>query len=122
MTHPVLQNLPMHALESELKTSKESMEDALGYKITGFAYPYAFPQENRSFSKVLADRLREFGYETCVTTIVGRIHAADDRLRLKRLPVNSCDDRELFLAKLRGCYDWVGSAQRAVRHVKQLYK
>ena len=122
VSHPVLHNLPMESVESELRCSKESIEDALGQKVTGFAYPYAFPQEDRSFSRRLVDCLRECGYETCVTTVIGRAHSAGEFLRLKRLPVNSCDDRDLFMAKLRGCYDWVGSAQRTLRHLKRVYK
>ena len=122
VSHPVLQDLSMDLVESELRFSKASIEDALGQKVTGFAYPYAFPQEDRAFSNRLVDRLRECGYETCVTTIIGRAHAAGEFLRLKRLPVNSCDDRDLFMAKLRGCYDWVGSAQCAVRHLKRICK
>jgi peptidoglycan/xylan/chitin deacetylase (PgdA/CDA1 family) len=122
VSHPVLHNLSMDLVERELRFSKKAIENELGQKVTGFAYPYAFPQEDTSFSRRLADRLRECGYETCVTTIIGRADAAGESLRLKRLPVNSCDDHDLFMAKLRGCYDWVGSAQRAVRHLKRIYK
>jgi peptidoglycan/xylan/chitin deacetylase (PgdA/CDA1 family) len=122
VSHPVLHKLSGESVESELRFSKESIEDALGQKITGFAYPYAFPQEDRSFSRRIADSLSECGYETCVTTIIGRVRSAGEFLRLKRLPVNSCDDRDLFMAKLHGCYDWVGTAQRAVRHLKRIYK
>jgi hypothetical protein len=64
--------------------------------------------------------LRELGYASCVTTVIGRMQAGDQPLRLKRLPANSCDDRALFMAKLDGAYDWLGSAQRSVRQLKRL--
>jgi hypothetical protein len=48
------------------------------------------------------------------------MQAGDQPLRLKRLPANSCDDRALFMAKLDGAYDWLGSAQRSVRQLKRL--
>src|SRR5205814_689506 len=118
VNHPVLQSLPVPELKSELSISKASIEDALGHGITSFAYPYAFPQEDRSFTQTLANLLGESGYWTCVTTIVGLVRPGDDLLRLNRLPVNSCDDCELFLAKVRGCYDWVGPVQRVARHLK----
>ncbi|HEY2384484.1 MAG TPA: polysaccharide deacetylase family protein [Terriglobia bacterium] len=122
VSHPMLHDVSTRKLETELSASKQSIEDELGYEVTGFAYPYAFPQEDRAFANLLTDHLRQSGYETCVTTMVGRVHAGDDRLLLKRLPVNSCDDRELFLAKLRGCYDWVGCAQGMIRRVKRFVR
>ena len=41
------------------------------------------------------------GHETCVTTQIGRHEPGNDLLQIKRLPVNSDDDDELFQAKLK---------------------
>jgi peptidoglycan/xylan/chitin deacetylase (PgdA/CDA1 family) len=120
VTHPKLNRIPLEQIESELTLSKQTLEDELGEKIVSFAYPYAFPQEDRSFVGRLAKLLHNRGYRTCVTTVVGRSQIKDSALFLKRLPVNSGDDREFFQAKLEGAYDWVGSAQYAHRKVAWL--
>jgi peptidoglycan/xylan/chitin deacetylase (PgdA/CDA1 family) len=120
VNHPKLHELSWESIDRELAASKQTIEAELGEAIDGFAYPYAFPQEDRSFTKTLADRLQRLGYQNCVTTAVGRNQANGDPYRLKRLPANSCDDRPLFAAKLDGAYDWLGSAQRTVRQLKRL--
>jgi peptidoglycan/xylan/chitin deacetylase (PgdA/CDA1 family) len=120
VSHPKLYGLSRNAIESELKLSKECIEQELGEAISGFAYPFAFPQEDPRFTRMLTEQLRELGYASCVTTVIGRMQAGDQPLRLKRLPANSCDDRALFMAKLDGAYDWLGSAQRSVRQLKRL--
>jgi hypothetical protein len=42
----------------------------------------------------------------------------DDPYRLKRLPVNSLDDPELFRAKLEGGYDWMAVSQATIKSLK----
>ena len=118
-SHPKLHEISWTAIGNELAWSKTRIEQELGEAITGFAYPYAFPQEDWRFLERFADLLRGQGYRNCVTTVVGRVRAQDDLFRLKRLPVNSCDDEALFLAKLHGNYDWLGPAQRMVREFKR---
>jgi peptidoglycan/xylan/chitin deacetylase (PgdA/CDA1 family) len=120
VNHPKLHELPWNEIGNELKLSKAHIEQELGAAITGFAYPYAFPQEDRGFTHRFAELLRGQGYRNCATTVVGRVRARDDFFRLKRLPVNSADDETLFLAKLHGNYDWMGSAQQIVRQIKRL--
>jgi len=119
-SHPKLHELSWTAIGNELAWSKTRLEQELGEVVTGFAYPYAFPQEDARFTERFAELLRGQGYRNCATTVVGRIRAHDDLFRLKRLPVNSCDDEDLFLAKLHGNYDWLGPAQRMVRQIKRL--
>lgn len=118
VTHPKLHDMASPEIERELVISKKSIELELAEEIVSFAYPYAFPQEDSRFTRTITALLRKAGYRSCVTTVVGRSQAVDDPFLLKRLPVNSCDDRELFEAKLAGAYDWLGSAQYAYRRVK----
>jgi peptidoglycan/xylan/chitin deacetylase (PgdA/CDA1 family) len=118
VTHPKLHEMTSPEIERELTFSKKSLEHELGEEIASFAYPYAFPQEDRSFKRTISRLLRRWGYRSCVTTVVGRSQTVNDPLFLKRLPINSCDDRELFEAKLAGAYDWLGSAQYAYRQIK----
>jgi peptidoglycan/xylan/chitin deacetylase (PgdA/CDA1 family) len=119
VNHPKLYELSWSQIESEARISKERIQQELQEEVTSFAYPYAFPQEDSAFRRTIAGLLREQGYRSCVTTVVGRSQAGDDPLFLKRLPINSCDDRRLFEAKLEGAYDWLGPAQYAYRRIKR---
>jgi peptidoglycan/xylan/chitin deacetylase (PgdA/CDA1 family) len=119
--HPVLYELSWKKIEDELAASKMQIEQVLGEKITGFAYPYAFPQQDRHFTEKFVQLLRRQGYQNSVTTMIGRASPDDDLFRLKRLPVNSDDDVELFAAKLDGAYDWLAHPQgwfKSVRHYR----
>jgi peptidoglycan/xylan/chitin deacetylase (PgdA/CDA1 family) len=118
-THQKLYKLPWNAIEHEVTISKACLQQELREDIASFAYPYAFPQEDRSFTTKFMELLLDHGYHSCVTTVIGRIRGADHHLCLKRLPVNSCDDKALFLAKLNGAYDWLGSVQLACRQMKR---
>jgi len=118
VNHPKLHELTWEDIRAELTVSRDCLEQELQETVTSFAYPYAFPQEDRRFVEKFVGLVREAGYQHCATTIVGRMRVGDDPFRLKRLPANSCDDRALFGAKLEGAYDWFAGVQRAVRQVK----
>ncbi len=114
VTHPDLRSLGPDQLEYELGRSKEVLEDRLGLPIESFAYPHGFPEEDRNYTRYLQDVLCNCGYDHGVSTILGRASVKSNRFFLPRLPVNGFDDRELFLAKLEGGYDWL--------HWPQLFK
>lgn len=119
VNHPKLYELDWAAIADELADSKKNIEQELGGEITSFAYPYAFPQEDQNFTKRFSGLLRGQGYQSCATTVVGRVQAGDDLYRMKRLPANSCDDAALFAAKLAGDYDWLSVFQRGYRTFKR---
>jgi peptidoglycan/xylan/chitin deacetylase (PgdA/CDA1 family) len=119
VSHPKLYELGWKEIEDELALSKERIERELDQPVTGFSYPFAFPQQDQEFTARFAQLLRKLGYQNCSTTIIGRAHPGDDAFCLKRLPVNSCDDQLLFDAKLDGAYDWLAYPQagyKALRH------
>lgn len=118
VTHPLLQNLPWAQVCSELSSSREEISRAIGDTVTTFAYPYAFPQNDAAFVSRFCAELRRQGYRAAVTTMIGRVAAGDDPLRLRRLPVNDADDLQLFAAKLAGAYDWVGTLQVAAKRLR----
>jgi peptidoglycan/xylan/chitin deacetylase (PgdA/CDA1 family) len=120
--HPELVDLPWPDIQAEIADSKTQIENQLGAPVKAFAYPYAFPQEDQRFTARLKELLSGHGYRSCVTTVIGRDVAGDDQFCLKRLPINSCDDKALFAAKLDGAYDWLSPAQSCVRQVKSLMK
>lgn len=117
--HPRLVDLEWPEIESELRDSKREIEEHLGVAACAFAYPYAFPQAEKRFAKHFRELLAGSGYQSCVTTAIGRAGIPVDFLHLPRLPVNGADDPALLEAKLTGAYDWVARPQaftKTVRH------
>ena len=107
VTHPDLRCLGPEQIEYELGYSKEVIEQKLGAPVTSFSYPFAFPEEDADFTRLLLDELENQGFENGVTAILGRAGLRNNRFFLPRLPVNSWDDESLFLAKLTNGYDWL---------------
>jgi peptidoglycan/xylan/chitin deacetylase (PgdA/CDA1 family) len=118
VTHPVLTQVGHDQLETELRVSKTTIENELGFAIDSFAYPYAFPQHNREFVQRLRSVLIDAGYQNAVSTVIGSIHGVEDRFALKRIPANSWDDPTFFAAKLDGDYDWLGNVQSLSKSLK----
>jgi peptidoglycan/xylan/chitin deacetylase (PgdA/CDA1 family) len=111
VTHPQLHELSVPKIQEEIVNSRKTIEEMLGCAVDSFAYPYAFPQTDTDFKKMLRDSLRLAGYQNGVCTIVGRANRKSEPLFMQRLPVNSCDDAALFSAKLAGAYDWISKSQ-----------
>jgi peptidoglycan/xylan/chitin deacetylase (PgdA/CDA1 family) len=51
VNHPQLKDLPRKEIERELVESRAQIEQQLGEATSVFSYPYAFPQENKSFAR-----------------------------------------------------------------------
>jgi peptidoglycan/xylan/chitin deacetylase (PgdA/CDA1 family) len=111
VSHPDLRSLGPEEIDYELGCSKETIEDQIGASVNSFAYPFAFPEEDRSFTRYLVDVLENHGFESGVSTVIGRATREGNRFFLPRLPVNSWDDYSLFRAKLEGGYDWLHGPQ-----------
>jgi len=107
VTHPDLRSLGPDHIDYELGYSKETIEQKLGVSVESFSYPFAFPEEDRDFTRFLVDALESHGFENGVSTILGRAKLGNNRFCLPRLPVNSWDDPFLLRAKLEGGYDWL---------------
>lgn len=122
VNHPILVDCEWGQISRELEDSKREIEQRLGVEAPAFAYPYAFPQTDREFGGRFRDLLGKFGYESCVTTAIGRATSLDDPLMLKRLPANSEDDEDLLRAKLNGAYDWLHWPQTAVKSLKAVLR
>jgi len=112
VSHPDLRSLGPDEIDYEVGCSKATIEDHLSASVNSFAYPFAFPEEDRHFIRFLEDVLKNHGFETGVSTVLGRPEYKDSRFFLPRLPVNSWDDYPLFRAKLEGGYDWLHWPQR----------
>lgn len=119
VTHAALTALRLDQLRAEIELSKQRIELELGERINSFAYPYAFPEDNADFTKLLKAILHSAGYRHGVTTIIGVATGHEDPMFFKRIPVNQSDDLDLLQAKLAGAYDWVHPLQRFVKWVKR---
>jgi peptidoglycan/xylan/chitin deacetylase (PgdA/CDA1 family) len=122
VNHPQLKDLPRKEIERELVESRAQIEQQLGEATSVFSYPYAFPQENKSFARDFRELLIQSGYAGCVSTELGRVRPGDDPYRLKRLPANSLDDPALFRAKLEGGYDWLAVPQALLKRIKRKFR
>jgi peptidoglycan/xylan/chitin deacetylase (PgdA/CDA1 family) len=119
MSHPKLQLLDAKAQSREVHRSREILEEQLGRPINSFAYPYAFPECDGSFTRQFREILQGAGYKHGVSTVLGLASAADDRFFLRRLPASSRDDSDFLQAKLEGGYDWLHSVQYAAKLIKE---
>jgi peptidoglycan/xylan/chitin deacetylase (PgdA/CDA1 family) len=120
MTHRKLTDMTLSEAEHEIRHSKEILESKIGQPIDAFAYPYAFPEQDRRFLKRYRNLLEISGYRAGVTTMIGSAAPQDDRFFLKRLPINDYDDLRFFEAKLDGAYDWLHAFQIFVKNFNKL--
>ncbi len=119
VTHSSLRHMPSADLERELSDSKDTIENELGTAVTSFAYPFAFPEEDRTFTQTLQILLEQNGYQNGVSTIIGSVHSNSEKFFLKRLPASSCDDLTFFKAKLAGSYDWLHALQFLTKRARR---
>jgi peptidoglycan/xylan/chitin deacetylase (PgdA/CDA1 family) len=119
VNHPKLYGLDRQVIQQELSDSKAAIEDKLGTAANSFAYPYSFPEADRRFKEDFRKTLTEAGYTDGVCTTVGLARTNSDPFFLPRLPINSCDDEPLFIAKLAGAYDWIARPQYFFKAAKQ---
>ena len=122
VTHPKLVECGWPQIEDELRVSKSTIEKRIGSEVKAFAYPYAFPQARKDFVLRFQETLARTGYESCVTTEVGREKAGGNALALKRLPINDADDAPLLRAKIEGAYDWLSIPQAGAKAARQAVK
>jgi peptidoglycan/xylan/chitin deacetylase (PgdA/CDA1 family) len=119
--HRHFETLTEGEIRDEIRMSADSIETQIGKRVTSFSCPFAFPQGYPKVIRALQASLLERGYATGVTTNIGTVSLDDDSFSLKRLPVNSDDDKTLFMAKLMGGYDWLNGIQHTARIAKKLF-
>jgi peptidoglycan/xylan/chitin deacetylase (PgdA/CDA1 family) len=118
VSHPQLYGLNRTDIERELTDSKKAIDDNTGYATESFAYPYAFPQVDAEFKKIIRESLQKAGYRNGTCTTIGRASASSDPFFLERLPLNDLDDEALLRAKLEGAYDWMGTFQSLIKRTR----
>lgn len=122
VTHPQLVSLTEKEVENELFFSKTVIEEKLGRSCNSFSYPYAFPETNKQFINLIRIILTRSGYHNGVSTIVGTMRDKADKFFIKRIPVNSDDDEQLFKAKLEGAYNWIHIPQVVAKYAKNILR
>ncbi len=120
VTHPQLADLSWTSVIQEIRNSSMEIEHHLGEAVTSFAYPHAFPQADRLRAAQLAELLQKEGYQCNATTAIDRMRVSDNPYSIPRLPINDCDDRMLFSAKLKGDYDWLAWPQKMSKRIRSM--
>lgn len=78
VTHPILTNIDNSALEFELQTSKNRLENQLQKPIRHFCYP------NGALNETIAETVKRAGYSSATTTEYGFNDKQINRFALKR--------------------------------------
>jgi len=120
VNHNHLDTLTSRQIDEEVRESAKIIQKQCGEKVKSFSCPFAFPQEHPAVISSLRASLADCGYTVGVTTKIGNVSVHDDPYTLKRLPINSDDDKRLFTAKIAGGYNWLNGMQRMVRSAKKV--
>lgn len=117
VSHPQLCGLSEEMVSSEIGNSKQAIEDKLGCSVVSFSYPFAFPEHDRQFIRLIRELLQMHGYKNGVCTTIGTASREHDVFFLPRLPANAYDDLKFYQAKLEGSYDWLRMAQTLYKQI-----
>jgi peptidoglycan/xylan/chitin deacetylase (PgdA/CDA1 family) len=99
-SHPDCENLVTDAeLEREILHSKLDIEKNTGTKVSHFCYPAG------SYNDNVVDKVREYGYESAVTTNLGFVDTHADRFQLNRITAENNLLR--FKATISGSYRYI---------------
>ncbi|MEK7316249.1 MAG: polysaccharide deacetylase family protein, partial [Candidatus Eisenbacteria bacterium] len=99
VSHPILSRVGCDRAWRELEESKSIIEERVGVKVDGFAYPNGTPADFLPETKAL---LRDSGYRFAVTTSPGTNDAATDMFELRR---GTPWDEDLFAFGVRLLYN-----------------
>ncbi len=82
LTHPHLNTLPLN-WSDEISNSKQILEQRFNLPVTSFAYPYG------EYNSDLIKLVKASGYDSAVTTQIGRSHQSEERFSLRRIGVGA---------------------------------
>ena len=109
MTHPKLAHIPLEEAKKEILTSKATLEEKLGEKLTSFAYPYGDLNED------VKAIVKESGYDFAVATDSGDISFAEDLFQIRRIGIFPTNNMLNFRRKVKGNYNFI-KIKREKRH------
>lgn len=107
-THRTLAQLDDAVTESDLRISKEILEDRLGTAIRSLAYPKGRPR--RDFTESTMKVARGIGYERAGAVLFRGVRPSDPLMSIPRFPVED-DTLDILDAKISGRLDLIGGWQ-----------
>ena len=99
VTHVRLEQTSRHELQSELIESRDWLEQVLQRPIDSMSYPHG------SISNSVVTAVEMSGYNFACASQPGTFLSPDQRLRIPRIDIWSCDSAHVALQKLRGAWD-----------------
>jgi peptidoglycan/xylan/chitin deacetylase (PgdA/CDA1 family) len=107
-THRTFAQLGDADTESDLRISKEILEDRLGTAIRSLAYPKGRPR--RDFTESTMKVARGIGYERAGAVLFRGVRPSDPLMSIPRFPVED-DTLDILDAKISGRLDLIGGWQ-----------
>jgi peptidoglycan/xylan/chitin deacetylase (PgdA/CDA1 family) len=111
LTHPDLTRLPAERIECEIRESQSIIEDALGVRVTSFAYPFGRYNEA---SREIAERY----FRCACSDRLGMVTKASDLFAFERVDAYYLHSDRLCRLMLSRCfpaYVWARNVPRTLR-------
>ncbi len=109
VSHPILTTISLDEVATEVRDSKQAIEEATGQPVTTFAYPSGRPQD---YSSEIVSLLSSAGYTAAVTSGAFAVNSTgEDLFRLKRMRPWERDIASFFLRLV--WVKWFDSGQRS---------
>lgn len=86
VTHPRLDELDRHSVESEVSDSKAALEDLVGARVRSFAYPHG------AYHRGVQAAVRDAGFTAAAAVKNALSHSDDDRFALARVTITAHTD------------------------------
>jgi peptidoglycan/xylan/chitin deacetylase (PgdA/CDA1 family) len=97
VSHPNLSTLPVNIQQTEIKKSKQHLEDIVGHPVTTFSYPYG---SQADYTAKTVKVVQESGFTCACSNFADVVWRGSDRFQLPRILVRNWDGDE-FAAQLR---------------------
>jgi peptidoglycan/xylan/chitin deacetylase (PgdA/CDA1 family) len=107
LTHPHLTQLSDAAMGEEIEVSRLELQRLFNSPIDHFCYPYGY------YSSVIAEKVRQAGYRSAVTTHRGLALPSTDSMQLPRVSINGGMGWFKFVLKVATPYASIGQQERA---------
>lgn len=113
LTHPDLRHIPPDRVETEICTSKEVIEDALGVAVPTFAYPYGYYDQGTR--DIVAQHF------VCACSVrLGLVSAASDPYALERVDSHYLRTERLFGLIVSPWFPWFVRARSIPRRIRRI--
>lgn len=97
VTHPILSQLTAPEQKSEIRQSKDCLEEILGMPVASFSYPYGSPED---YTEETIDLVRAAGYKYACSNFADLVRRKTDCFQIPRILVRDWDGDE-FGRRLR---------------------